>query len=298
MKSKIVYFIILVQSFTHTFGQMPNAHWQAVLQRKTLMSEVSVKSTHSEKTDSITKENDLIKVRFENSGGDSFMNTTRSLSLKPEKENTKAILKLTRMVQKNNSFDIDTDSPFSSNPMEKMSMDHYMKFIGQAIVIDLVKRGEIRNENSKEINELWNADLPKLNSILEFSGIFQKMPNENTKIWIDSLKDDLGLYINQYSIMEEKENIQTIRLRGRYFANKLPVTSEIKPPKMPQNGETIEAKVRINAMKYEGEIVLDKVPNLIKIMTIKVNKNSTMEVLGQGITEEENLLYSVVNKVK
>lgn len=210
-------------------------------------------------------------------------------------------LKIKRILHKNvNLFDIDTDSPFSSDERNKQITDHYLQFIEQPLkmTVDLKSDSLIIQNTKLPILGLWGLGIPKLNKVLAFSGIFLDPKYFEKQSWNDTLVNGKSTYYNSCRIINRRDSVLEIEISG-FAKNTSSVSSNSgsdSSPKIPNAGEKIIAETSNLLEKYSGTCLVDKESGLITDMTLKVAKDEILKAMGQAIQKTTESIYKVSNK--
>jgi hypothetical protein len=295
-KSSIIIFLtpLLLGNFICT-AQSTNNHWQNTLNAKHIISIVSI--NNEPKSELIGKQS----INQEGVG----RTISRDLLIRSKENKTILTMNINRIQQKGvameGNFEVDTDTPFPSNETEKSITDNYLQFIKNPLIMEISSNGkiEIIKEPKLPVKGQWRADLPKLNSCQELSGIIQSLPENGNTTWVDSLVDERqnGIFVSKYIIINSNDKVKKVSIKGFFIPNKIDLsTNSIQ--NTPLNGNSIQAKSNINSMNYEGELNIDVATHLIKTVILKVNKNITMSALGQRSERQIQVYYNINNEIK
>lgn len=222
-------------------------------------------------------DNESLKIEF-----------TRFVEIKNSNEFN---LKIKRIRQKNKttmtSMDIDTDKPFPNNDIEKGALENYLQYVNKPIKLLITQKNKGDN-----VNNLWLAKLPMINSIQQLSGIF--IENYSNDKWTDTLETDGQVYINKYIL--EGEGVISVEGTSSLKQLKVKGINNDSNSSNPNSGESIEAKSDGKRLTYKAKIYFNKANNFILKVDGTINTVETMTVMGEKHDRNINDFFQVINK--
>ena len=217
------------------------------------------------------------------------MEYTRFLEIKADK---KIDISIKRIRQKNktevSSIDIDTDKPFPNNEYEKGIIEHYTNNIDKTVKIDLEKRG-----NKSLTHKMWLAQLPAMNKIGEFSGIFIDK-NNSILSWTDTLMIDNQVFINRYST--DSTNNVVLKGEGKPYKKNEVKVDDSNSALPPMAGTNVQAESAGKTTSYTFQVSCKQNTNFIEKIVGKIITSETLIILGQKHERNTNDFILVENK--
>lgn len=266
-KNRILFICLVV-----SFQMEAQNNWQ-----KNTGKSFESKVAYSKKPFELNVNNESLKIEF-----------TRFIEIKDFNEFN---LKIKRIRQKSKtsmtSMDIDTDKPFPNNDIEKGALENYLQYVNKPIKLIITQKNKGDN-----VNNLWLAKLPMINSIQQLSGIF--IENYSKNEWTDTLETDGQIYINKYIL----EGDSTILLEGTSGLKQLKKKeiNNYSDSSNPNSGESIEAKSDGKRLIYKAKIYFNKANNFILKVDGTINTIETMTVMGEKHDRNINDFFQVINK--
>jgi hypothetical protein len=244
-----------------------------------------------------------VKTEIVTNNSSSENSVYREMKISNSTDKVTVQLEIKRIVQKKGDFfAVDTDAPFVSDERNKRITDHYLQFIQQPLWLVLypINDSIVIQSSKLPIMGQWNFDLPRLNKVLAFSGIFLNPEKFDSLKWKDEIIQGNNVFHNSFQVINSKEDILEIQVSG-YAENtkKESNTNDSKPNnQIPNVGDNLNA-LSLNLLeRYEGRCSVEAKTGLIVEMTLKVAKSDVLKVLGQEIPQTTESNFTIVNKRK
>lgn len=263
-----------------------------------LIEEVSEPT--GQKSEAVDSEGRRLVLQNKGKNGKSGMGVTREIAVKQKKGATALTLQIARIWQKTSAqdppLDIDTDSPFPTGVVEKMSADHYLTFINKPLTLDIGTDGELKRLQPRPpIDGLWKNDLPLLSSVQELSGIVLAVPPDRPETWVETLQDSHGTYTHTYTLDKSDGTQQAWLLKGVLQVNERSQPEASPPQKTDQGGLVLQETIQ--SLDYEGFLKLYPRSNLIRSLELHVNKSEQVSLMGVGRSSTVRQHITVSNEL-
>jgi hypothetical protein len=298
-------FLVLIQVATKAQQPVGTFARLTPLDGVKLTSVLEVKTVNKQAGRSVSEASELV---LDTIGTKNVVTRTLSFNVAPARRTAQIVVWLTRFQLTANNPDgplhCDTDNSFVTDPMAKQFNDHYGQYISKPMKLELDEQLVIRSVNEKKpsIRKIGLFGFPPLHRTSELSMILLSSPGQGSASWTDSIRTENGLYINQYTQLSQNSGVATIELKGLLIPpSVIPRVGEAKPVRkadtMPASGGMqVNVDRQIQALTYEGNLLVDATSGLLKSITIRQQTSAKSTVLGQVVEGVTVKLFTVTNQ--
>lgn len=255
----------------------------------------------SEPMDKVRKMPNGQSITMARLGGTKETQNTRysEISIRPKSNRLDIVVNVKRIKNKSYGVEIDTDTPFSSDPRTKASLDYYMEDLGKSPKIEISKDNLT---SPKPVDAtFWHG--PFLNPIHELSGVILNKENTNFlkgQAWQDSVKGIFNSYITSYVVKSVDTTTAEVTFTG-FLEKGVPEALEeddsVDMVGMIQSGQRVVAKIVINSAKYSGTLTVDKKSLIISELKMNIIKEQLQSRFGNVSPQTVEADVTITNEV-